>query len=106
MSRPAVMGPVILSAAPLLAAVRALGVALLRRRVLGQIGAMNDHMLRDIGLTRQDVWSVAADPLFRDPTLGLAARADATRQRAWTTARKGAAQAELRRRWDAERHAA
>lgn len=45
------------------------------RRVLGQLGALDDHMLRDIGITRQDIASSLAEPMFRDPTMHLAARA-------------------------------
>lgn len=46
-----------------------------RRRLLGQLGALDDHMLRDIGITRQDIVSSLAEPMFRDPTVHLAARA-------------------------------
>lgn len=49
------------------------------RRVVGQLGGLDDHMLRDIGITRQDVASVLAEPLFRDPSQKLAERARATR---------------------------
>ena len=50
-----------------------------RRRVIGQLGALDDHMLRDIGITRQDVLSVMAEPLYRDPSEKLAERAHETR---------------------------
>jgi uncharacterized protein YjiS (DUF1127 family) len=51
-----------------------------RRRVVGQLGALDDYMLRDIGITRFDVTSVMAEPMFRDPTKKLAERADETRR--------------------------
>jgi uncharacterized protein YjiS (DUF1127 family) len=50
-----------------------------RRRLIGQLGALDDHMLRDIGITRQDIVSVLAEPMFRDPSQKLAERADAAR---------------------------
>jgi uncharacterized protein YjiS (DUF1127 family) len=50
-----------------------------RRRVVGQLGALDDYMLRDIGITRFDVASVMAEPLFRDPSKKLAERAAETR---------------------------
>ena len=51
-----------------------------RRRVLGQLAGLDDHMLRDIGLTRQDLLSVLGEPLYRDPTVWLALRADEARR--------------------------
>ena len=51
-----------------------------RRRMIGQLGALDDHMLRDIGITRQDIISSLAEPMFRDPTVQLAARALDARQ--------------------------
>ena len=50
-----------------------------RRRLIGRLGALDDHMLRDIGITRQDIVSVLAEPMFRDPSQKLAERADAAR---------------------------
>ena len=55
--------------------VRALNTVWERRRLIGQLGALDDHMLRDIGITRQDIVSSLAEPMFRDPTIRLAARA-------------------------------
>ncbi len=46
------------------------------RRTLADLAAMDDHGLRDIGLTRQDLRDVMAMPLSADPTRLLAARAD------------------------------
>lgn len=50
-----------------------------RRRAVGRLGALDDHMLADIGITRQDVLSVLAEPLFVDPSMKLAERALETR---------------------------
>ena len=61
-----------------------------RRRVVGRLGLMDDHMLRDIGITRQDIHSVLAEPLHRDPTERLAARAAEMR-----AARRSAAEVAL-----------
>jgi len=46
------------------------------RRTLADLAAMDDHGLRDIGLTRQDLRDVTALPLGADPTGLLAVRAD------------------------------
>ncbi len=59
---------------------RALHAAWERRQLVGQLGALDDHMLRDIGITRQDVLSVLAEPMFRDPSQKLAERARDVRQ--------------------------
>ena len=45
------------------------------RRVLAQLGAMDDRDLSDIGLTRQDLRDVTALPLGADPTRLLSRRA-------------------------------
>ncbi len=58
----------------------ALATAWERRRIVGQLGALDDHMLNDIGITRQDVLSVLAEPLYRDPSEQLAARASDARR--------------------------
>ena len=49
-----------------------------RRREIGQLGELGDHMLADIGLTRQDLASALAEPLFVDASEVLAERARAT----------------------------
>ena len=46
-----------------------------RRRLVGQMASLDDHMLRDIGLTRFDIDSVLSDPAMTDPTWRLALRA-------------------------------
>jgi uncharacterized protein YjiS (DUF1127 family) len=45
------------------------------RKVMHQLAAMNEHQLRDIGLTRDDIVSAQAVALDQDPTYLLAARA-------------------------------
>ena len=39
------------------------------------MAGFDDHMLRDIGLTRSDIMSALADPLMSDPTGRLALQA-------------------------------
>ena len=51
-----------------------------RRRIIGQLSGLDDHMLRDIGVTRQDVLSVLAEPIFQDPSVKLAERAREARR--------------------------
>jgi uncharacterized protein YjiS (DUF1127 family) len=46
------------------------------RRMLRELAHADDRMLRDIGLTRSDLRSAAAEPLYRDPTELLAGRVD------------------------------
>ena len=45
------------------------------RRDITQLAAFDDRMLRDIGLTRNDVLDAFAEPLWRDPSDILAQRA-------------------------------
>ena len=45
------------------------------RRVLAQLGEMDDRSLADIGLTRQDLRDVTALPRGADPTRSLSRRA-------------------------------
>jgi len=44
------------------------------RHDLALLAAMDDHMLRDIGLTRTDVSDAMSQPMWRDPTLVLVRR--------------------------------
>lgn len=44
------------------------------RRSLDVLAGLDDHMLRDIGLSRSDLRDAASEPLWRDPTAMLAAR--------------------------------
>ena len=53
--------------------------ALENRRLLDGMGAMSDHELRDIGLTRNDLRDATALPADREPGLFLAARAASRR---------------------------
>ena len=46
-----------------------------RRRLVGHMASFDDHMLRDIGLTRSDLECALADPMLTDPTYRLAIRA-------------------------------
>ena len=46
-----------------------------RRRLVGRLGALDDHLLADMGITRYDVMSVLAEPLLVDPSEKLAERA-------------------------------
>ncbi|RBP16493.1 uncharacterized protein DUF1127 [Roseiarcus fermentans] len=49
------------------------------RRAMSDLARMSDYELRDIGLTRQDVFDVSALPLDQDPTALLARRRNAVR---------------------------
>ena len=46
-----------------------------RRRVVHNLASLDDHMLRDIGLTRFDVEAALVEPATTDATLVLADRA-------------------------------
>ena len=46
-----------------------------RRHVVQSLASFDDHMLRDIGLTRFDLDSALVEPILSDPTLVLADRA-------------------------------
>ncbi|WP_454917630.1 DUF1127 domain-containing protein [Xanthobacter sediminis] len=49
--------------------------ALERRRVMADLAALDDHMLRDIGITRADVRDAVYGPVGADPTRLLVLRA-------------------------------
>ena len=50
------------------------------RRTMGQLAGMSDYELRDIGLSRQDLYDATALPLDADPS-PLLARRRAARER-------------------------
>ena len=50
------------------------------RRVVHSLASLDDHMLRDIGLTRFDVEAALVEPALTDGTLVLAERAREQRQ--------------------------
>ena len=50
------------------------------RQTMSQLGGMSDYELRDIGLTRQDLFDATALPLDADPS-PLLARRRAARER-------------------------
>jgi uncharacterized protein YjiS (DUF1127 family) len=45
------------------------------RRCIAELAGLDDHALRDIGLTRQDLRDATAAPLGSDPTAQFAERA-------------------------------
>ena len=50
------------------------------RQNLAQLAGMSEHELRDIGLTRQDLYDVSGYPLDQDPTAVLSSRVAARRR--------------------------
>ena len=71
------------------------------RRVVHSLASLDDHMLRDIGLTRFDVDSALVEPAFSDATLVLAERAGSLRHHQRAMAREAQAWAALTPRADA-----
>ena len=57
------------------AAIRKIGQALKNRHDATMLARLDERMLSDIGLTRSDLRDAYAEPLWRDPTGILAARA-------------------------------
>ena len=62
-----------------------------RRRVVHSLASLDDHMLRDIGLTRFDVEAALVEPAGTDATLVLAERARELRQHQRALAREARA---------------
>ncbi|MFG1423858.1 DUF1127 domain-containing protein [Roseixanthobacter liquoris] len=62
--------------------------AIEHRRVVRALGALDDHMLRDIGLTRGDVRDAAAEPVWVDPSTLLVRRVVERRAAVWPKARR------------------
>jgi len=58
---------------------RDLGVSLVRRKMVADLGRMDDRMLADVGLTRSDLRAAAEWSLWADPTDRLAALAEERR---------------------------
>jgi uncharacterized protein YjiS (DUF1127 family) len=54
---------------------------LLKRRMLKKVHELDDHILKDIGLSRQDVATVLDLPLQYDPIIELQRRIEADRRR-------------------------
>jgi len=52
-------------------AIAAIAVAIENRRAVRSLAQYDDAMLRDIGLTRSDVYAALDQPLLRDPTAHL-----------------------------------
>lgn len=57
------------------------------RRALSQLAQLDDHMLRDIGVTRSDLRDAASEPLWRDGTHVLISRSVERRAAARLAAR-------------------
>ncbi|MFG1302300.1 DUF1127 domain-containing protein [Xanthobacter sp. V3C-3] len=60
-----------------------IGRALERRQVMAELAGLDDHMLRDIGITRADLRDASITRLHEDPTRVLVLRA--TERRAAVT---------------------
>ncbi|MFG1294178.1 DUF1127 domain-containing protein [Xanthobacter variabilis] len=54
---------------------KAAGRVLEHRRVMARLAALDDHMLKDMGITRADVCDAVSEPLGADPTRLLVLRA-------------------------------
>ena len=65
------------------------------RRVVHGLASLDDHMLRDIGLTRFDIDSALVEPALADGTLILAERARELRRHQRSMAREAQAWAAL-----------
>ena len=50
------------------------------RRTIAALNEQDDYLLADIGLTRRDVRSAMAEPIWRDPTATLRRRASPVRR--------------------------
>jgi uncharacterized protein YjiS (DUF1127 family) len=74
-AKPGLSGPILASLSAAVARfVRPFVEAWRHRHDLALLAAMDDHMLRDIGLTRTDVSDAMSQPMWRDPTLVLVRR--------------------------------
>ncbi|MBV9635787.1 MAG: DUF1127 domain-containing protein [Methylobacteriaceae bacterium] len=67
------------------------------RRTVAMLSGLDDYLLRDIGLTRQDVASALAEPFFQDASWRLAERALEARECDRAQAREALREARLMR---------
>ena len=67
------------------------------RRAVAMLSGLDDYLLRDIGLTRQDVTSALAEPFFQDASWRLAERALEARECERAQAREAFREARLMR---------
>ena len=74
MSAPSFTMPMSAVMAKLASSVADIFVAWQNRRAVAGLAGADDALLRDLGLTRQDVQSALAQPLFRDPSADLSDR--------------------------------
>lgn len=65
-----------------------IGRVIERRQVMAELAHLDDHMLRDIGVTRADLRDAAASPMLTDPTQVLVQRASERRAHARRLARE------------------
>ena len=78
-------------------AVRAVVVAVANRHIAArELAACDPRMLRDLGLTPQDVAAAFGEPVWRDPTVRLSVLAVERRTAARLTARENLARRETR----------
>ncbi len=63
------------------------------RRMVGRLSALDDYLLADMGISRQDVLSALAEPAFVDASEKLAERASASRRARRSLARDMRAEA-------------
>jgi uncharacterized protein YjiS (DUF1127 family) len=55
--------------------IRQVITAIKHRRQLADLADAEDHRLRDMGITQDDLHAALSEPLWRDPTAALACRA-------------------------------
>ncbi len=72
-----------------LQSVKTIGRVMERRQMMAELSHLDDHMLRDIGVTRADLRDAAATPLFEDPTQTLVTRVRERRAAARLAAWRG-----------------
>ena len=70
--------------------IRKLALSFRRRQIIANMLQLDDHMLRDMGLSRSDVLDAACEPIWRDPSRVLVERAVERRAAGWQRARERA----------------